>query len=90
MILVPNCKAAQGEQVLMSYGDQSNDSLLQFYGFVEPDCSCDCYVLTGFLARARKAAEAAGLATRYAAVDRHPCFMAVPQGLQMSLMAGCC
>ena len=23
----------QGEQILMSYGDQSNDSLLQFYGF---------------------------------------------------------
>ena len=56
----------QGDEVLMSYGDQSNDSLLQFYGFVEADCSCDCYTLTGFVPKARKAAEAAGLATRYA------------------------
>ena len=72
MVPVANCSVLQGEQVLMSYGDQGNDSLLQFYGFVEPDCSCDGYVLTSFIPRARKAAEAAGLATRYAAVERQP------------------
>ncbi len=34
-------------QVFISYGtEQTNDSLLQYYGFVEPDCPKDQYVLT--------------------------------------------
>ena len=35
----------QGEQVFISYGQQSNDSLLQYYGFVEPDIPHDTYVV---------------------------------------------
>ena len=35
----------QGEQVFISYGKQSNDSLLQYYGFVEPDIPHDTYVV---------------------------------------------
>lgn len=32
-----------GDQVFISYGAQSNDSLLQFYGFVEVDNPADTY-----------------------------------------------
>lgn len=32
-----------GEQVFISYGAQNNDSLLQFYGFVEEDNPADTY-----------------------------------------------
>ena len=32
-----------GEQVFISYGKQSNDRLLQYYGFVEEDCPYDIY-----------------------------------------------
>ncbi|KAG2482134.1 hypothetical protein HYH03_018920 [Edaphochlamys debaryana] len=35
----------QGEQVFISYGAQSNDSLMQFYGFSEQDNPKDVYVL---------------------------------------------
>ena len=35
----------QGEQVFISYGRQSNDSLLQYYGFVEPGNPHDTYVI---------------------------------------------
>ena len=31
----------QGEQVVINYGSQSNDQLLQLYGFVEPDNAND-------------------------------------------------
>ena len=49
----------QGEQVFISYGeDQTNDSLLQFYGFVEPDSPKDIYVLQDFTPRAVAAAQA--------------------------------
>ncbi|KAK9803825.1 hypothetical protein WJX73_004109 [Symbiochloris irregularis] len=44
--MVARCKIPykKGEQVFISYGDeQTNDSLLQFYGFVEPDCPGDIY-----------------------------------------------
>ena len=34
-----------GEQVFISYGARSNDQLLQYYGFVEPDNPCDVYVM---------------------------------------------
>lgn len=33
----------------MSYGLQSNDSLMQYYGFAEPDNPADAYVMTGLL-----------------------------------------
>ena len=35
----------QGAQVFISYGQQSNDSLLQYYGFVEPSNPHDTYVV---------------------------------------------
>lgn len=38
-----------GEQVHVSYGPQSNDSLLQFYGFVEAGNAADTYVHTRLL-----------------------------------------
>ena len=47
---------AQGEQVVNTYGDQTNDSLLQFYGFIEPDNALDIYVLQDFIPRAEAAA----------------------------------
>lgn len=34
---------AAGDQVFISYGDRSNDQLLQYYGFVEADNSQDVY-----------------------------------------------
>lgn len=36
-----------GDQVLISYGPQGNDSLLQFYGFVEGGNPNDTYTLLG-------------------------------------------
>lgn len=42
----------QGEQVFISYGRQSNDSLLQYYGFVEPSISHDTYTLPDLRAAA--------------------------------------
>jgi len=35
----------RGEQVFISYGDRSNDQLLQYYGFVEEDNPHDVYVV---------------------------------------------
>lgn len=37
----------EGEQVYISYGQKSNDELLQFYGFVETDCPADTFVVVG-------------------------------------------
>ena len=34
---------AEGEEVLISYGDRDNDDLLQHFGFVEPDNPWDCH-----------------------------------------------
>lgn len=39
----------QGEQVFITYGQQSNDKLLQYYGFVEPKNPADVYVVTNML-----------------------------------------
>lgn len=33
----------EGDQVFISYGRQSNDSFLQYYGFVEEDNPCETY-----------------------------------------------
>lgn len=38
-------------QVFVSYGTQSNDSLLQYYAFSESDNPADAYVMTGLLQR---------------------------------------
>eukprot|EP00586_Coscinodiscus_wailesii_P004594 CAMPEP_0172485962 /NCGR_PEP_ID=MMETSP1066-20121228/14264_1 /TAXON_ID=671091 /ORGANISM="Coscinodiscus wailesii, Strain CCMP2513" /LENGTH=509 /DNA_ID=CAMNT_0013251567 /DNA_START=113 /DNA_END=1642 /DNA_ORIENTATION=+ len=35
----------QGEQVYITYGDRSNDQLLQYYGFIEKDNPNDVYVM---------------------------------------------
>ncbi|KAK9836316.1 hypothetical protein WJX81_004671 [Elliptochloris bilobata] len=51
----------KGEQVLISYGPQSNDSLLQFYGFVEAGNPHDAYRVPDLAARARAAAASMGL-----------------------------
>ena len=51
----------QGEQVFISYGPQGNDSLLQFYGFVEAGNPHDTYRVPRLAARARAAAASLGL-----------------------------
>ena len=43
--------ASQGQEALISYGQQSNDRLLQFYGFVEPKNPADTYVMTSLPGR---------------------------------------
>eukprot|EP00200_Dunaliella_tertiolecta_P001304 CAMPEP_0202361426 /NCGR_PEP_ID=MMETSP1126-20121109/13995_1 /ASSEMBLY_ACC=CAM_ASM_000457 /TAXON_ID=3047 /ORGANISM="Dunaliella tertiolecta, Strain CCMP1320" /LENGTH=501 /DNA_ID=CAMNT_0048955379 /DNA_START=165 /DNA_END=1670 /DNA_ORIENTATION=- len=40
---------AKGEQIFVSYGSQTNYSLLQYYGFVEADNPNDCYLMTNIL-----------------------------------------
>ena len=45
-----------GRQVLVSYGAQSNDELLQWYGFVEEGNAHDTYTLTTLAGRVRDAA----------------------------------
>lgn len=39
----------QGEQVFITYGQQSNDKLLQYYGFVEPKNPADVFMVTNML-----------------------------------------
>ena len=51
---------AQGEQVFISYGPQANDSLLQFYGFVEAGNPHDTYRVRDVAARARAVAASMG------------------------------
>lgn len=41
----------EGDQVFVSYGAQSNDSLLQFYGFVEDDNLSETYTFGADVAR---------------------------------------
>jgi hypothetical protein len=43
--LSSNQKIQSGKEVFISYGDRSNDQLLQYYGFVEPDNPNDLYVM---------------------------------------------
>ncbi|WIA22825.1 hypothetical protein OEZ86_009775 [Tetradesmus obliquus] len=38
-----------GQQVFISYGSQNNDSLMQMYGFAEPDNPYDVYVMSSLL-----------------------------------------
>ena len=44
----------QGEQVYITYGQQSNDKLLQYYGFVEPKNPADVYVVPSLLEAVRE------------------------------------
>jgi hypothetical protein len=44
---------APGSEVLISYGQRSNDHLLQYYGFVEKDNPHDVYVLQGLVDKVR-------------------------------------
>lgn len=41
---------SRGQQVFMSYGSQSNDALLQLYGFVEDRNPADRYVVPNLAA----------------------------------------
>ncbi len=50
---------SKGEQVFISYGKQSNDRLLQFYGFVEDDNPNDNFVICNSVSKLRRL----GLAT---------------------------
>ncbi|CAK0785563.1 hypothetical protein CVIRNUC_008773 [Coccomyxa viridis] len=58
-----SCAASfsKGTQVFISYGQQSNDSLLQYYGFVEPGNPHDTYVLPDLAAAVGPALAAAKL-----------------------------
>ena len=40
----------QGQQVFITYGQQSNDKLLQYYGFVEAKAPADDFKVHNFLA----------------------------------------
>ncbi len=58
----------RGQQVLISYGPQDNDELLQLYGFVEADNPHDCVPLGPALAASLAAGGAGVAAARLAAV----------------------
>jgi hypothetical protein len=45
---------APGQELLISYGSMSNDSLLQLYGFVEAGNPYDSYTMVGLLARVQQ------------------------------------
>lgn len=47
-------KCMQGEQVFITYGLQSNDKLLQYYGFVEAKNPADVYVIPDLLEAVRQ------------------------------------
>lgn len=44
----------EGEQVFISYGNQTNDRLLQFYGFVEEDNPNDAYIVCNAVSKLRR------------------------------------
>ena len=43
--LSSNVQAKSGDEVFISYGERSNDQLLEYYGFVEPDNPHDVYIM---------------------------------------------
>ena len=49
----------QGAQVFIKYGQHTNDTLLLYYGFVEPGIPHDTYVVSDLAAAAAAAGEAA-------------------------------
>jgi hypothetical protein len=40
---------SKGDQVYVSYGAQANDSLMQYYGFAEPNNPYDVYIMSNLL-----------------------------------------
>lgn len=68
----------QGAQVFIKYGQHTNDTLLLYYGFVEPGIQHDTYVVSD-LAAAVAAGEAAPSvelpATKACSQDRTLCYM---------------
>jgi len=57
----PPRSRAQGEQVFISSAPTGNDSLLQFYGFVEAGNPHDAFRVPSLAARARAAAASLGM-----------------------------
>lgn len=51
---------ATGQQLFITYGDKSNDQLLVYYGFAEPENLNDSYVMSSGLNEAVKAAAGVG------------------------------
>jgi hypothetical protein len=45
LAVAPGSSVKKNEELFISYGDRSNDQLLQYYGFVEPDNPNDVYVM---------------------------------------------
>ena len=43
--LAANVQVRKGDEVYISYGDRSNDQLLEYYGFVEQDNPRDVYIM---------------------------------------------
>jgi hypothetical protein len=43
--LAANVQVSKGDEVYISYGDRSNDQLLEYYGFVEQDNPHDVYIM---------------------------------------------
>lgn len=41
-----NCRYDKGDEVFVSYGNKTNDGLLQYYGFIEAGNGSDTYVMT--------------------------------------------
>ena len=66
--------------MFISYGLQSNDSLLQYYGFVEPDIPHDTYVVPDLAAVVTNAVPSAGLPARKA------CLTSVPSVCRQSML----
>ena len=61
--------ADQGQQVFISYGKQGNDSLMQFYGFLERENPLDAYCINSASRCIQEAAAELGLKTTYASAE---------------------
>lgn len=72
----------QGEQVFITYGHQSNDKLLQYYGFVEPKNPADVYVVPDLLEALRS--------LPYLRVAEEGVQAVAQAGLSISLQQVCC
>ena len=80
-----------GAQVYISYGERSNDQLLQYYGFVETDNVNDAYELVNFPRRIADACSklsisAPGLDNFAATASTSPTLLS-PTGFDSSLIA---
>lgn len=70
----------QGDEVLINYGQQSNDRLLQFYGFVESSNPADSYVMTSLSTRLQAKPQ------RYHAVLIHVCYLLADRPVHMQAL----